>query len=271
MAEAFLCIGAMKSGTTSIYELLRRHPDVDVVAEKEASELLDPCTASDLAQRVARSRARIAGEVTAAYMQSPLMEQPVEEAIKLLGSRVRVIAILRDPFTRAISHWEHWSHLGKEHRPLSEALLAPDSPYIAFSSYGHQLGPWRQAIPEHQIHLIKLDEYQADPAAVSRALWTFLGVTPQGDRDAQPVHVNAGDQRVVAVGLGKRLSSLTMYRRMVRPLVPAAARRVVATALGGARGRMTAIAREDLREQFMDHIRDDQELLARGWPDRTWW
>lgn len=268
MAEPFVCIGAMKCGTTTLHRILNGHPDVKLVAEKEASQLQDRVTARRLARRISRSSAVVAGEVSTAYMQAPLISQPVERAAVELGGQLRIVAILRDPYERALSHWRHWMQLEREGRPVEEALLDPDGAYQAFSSYSRQLEPWVDRFGDGNVHLIKLEDYQGQPGASVAALWEFLGVVPR-DEDATEVHANSGSHRVVAVGAGQSLRSLYVYR-LLRPLVPSSARRRVAAALGGAKSRQMADPTPELRLHFNELISEDLFRLHQRWPVMRW-
>lgn len=268
MADPFLVVGAMKSGTTSLHELLALHPDVELAAEKEVSALAYPASAALFADRVRGSGARVAGEVTAGYMQAPLMPQPVREARELLGDGVRVIAILREPFERARSHWEHWTQLGRETRPLEAALLDPAGPYVGFSSYAAQLQPWIDSFGDDAVLAVRLEDYTARPQEVASALWEHLGVPPLDRQEA--VHANAGTERVVARGFASRVSRSRVYRQVLRPLVSPQARRRVATAMGGGRGRVEAVTSADLRAAFLDQLREDAARLKAIDPTLAW-
>jgi len=266
MAEPFLVLGAMKSGTTTLHEVLGRHPAVDVVTEKEANSLHNPRTARRLALAIRESPAAVAGEVTAGYLQAPLLEQPARAAVGLLGHGLRGIAIVRDPFTRAVSHWQHWTAIGREDRELQVALLEEGSPYVAFSSYHRQLLPWVENLGAKQIHVLRLEAYHRSPAAALLPLWEFLGVTDAG-HDEVPVHANAADNRQIASGLRGSFARSRLYRAWLRPVLPARARRSAAgSARVPSRAPATNVERAALRDGFMSLVADDQLLLAAAWP-----
>lgn len=270
MADPFLVIGAMKSGTTTLHAILATHPDVEVVVEKESSALLKPDTARALADRVRSSTRVVAGEVTAAYMQQPLVPSPAGEAIQLLGPNVKVIAILRDPFHRALSHWRHLTQLGREDQGAAQALLDPSRPYLAFSRYWSQLLPWQRNVSTDQMLVMSLEEYRVEPARVLAGLWDFLGVATRAD-DGRLVHVNAGDDRVVATGWRRSVSGSRVYRGFVRPLIPAAVRRRAAAVAGGGKGRVQAPPTvPGLRSAFFGEISSDLARLAVDWPAMRW-
>jgi len=199
-----------------------------------------------------------------------VFEQPVELARALLGDRLLIMAIVRDPFDRAVSHWKHLRQLGREPRPLREAILDPAAPYLAFSSYHRQLEPWVNTFGRKQVLVFRLEDYRADPAAVAGRVWDFLGVPSRNDLDARLVHANSSSQRVVATGWNARLRGNALYRRVLRPLLPPAARRGIVTALGGARGREQADVDAALRTEFEQLLTADAKALEQAWPELVW-
>ena len=269
MAEPFLVLGAMKAGTTTLDALLRAHPDVEVVAEKETSQLADPSSAAQLALRISSSRARRAGEVTAGYLQSPVLPQPVSTAEQLLGSELALIAIVRDPVERAVSHWRHARQLGRETREIDEALLDPSATYLAFSSYHEQLAPWVSRFGLSRIHLIRLEDYRDDPAPTVGALWDFLGVDRRSS-DREVVRENTAETRVVATGWRRSLRDSSLYRRRLRPILGARARRGLAAGLGGGRHREGASPTDETVARFRAAVADDVGRLASVWPHAAW-
>lgn len=269
MARPFLVLGAMKSGTTSLHELLSRHPDVELTAEKEQSALADPRHAAAFATRTVASTSAVAGEVTAGYMQLPVMRQPVAEAVELLGPDLRLVAILRDPVDRALSHWEHLTQLGRETRAAGEAILEDDSVYLQFSRYHHQLEAWADALGDDRLLLLRLEQLREDPARAAARLFSFLGVPPlPGDQVA--VHANAGVSRVVASGWRSRVSRSRAYRRWLRPLLSPRARQGALRLAGGGQGRVRGELTPRERAAVLEVLADDLGRLRRRWPGSGW-
>lgn len=268
MARPFLVIGAMKSGTTSLHELLARHPEVELAAEKERSALADPGAAAAFASRVVASPAETAGEVTAGYMQLPSMRQPLAEARELLGEDLRVVAILREPVARAISHWEHLTQLGRESRPAATAIPDPDGDYLAFSRYHHQLSGWVDLVGRERVLLLRLEDLEQDQAATADRLFSFLGVSPRPDDTT--VHANAGSSRAVASGWRATISRSPVYRRAVRPLLGARVRRTALRLTGGGGGRVTGSLTEAETETVRRLLAPDLAELQRDWPGMRW-
>jgi Sulfotransferase domain len=164
----FLVIGTEKAGTTSLFEYLRRHPEVHLPAGKEVAFFIDQNYGRGWSWYVRHvlhdaPAGRIAGEASVAYMSgSPLADssylttptftdaderQPVntlssdcayEEVIpRRIAAHlpdIRLLCILRDPVARAYSQYRMEVLEGVESRPFDDVvneLLTPDALAIA--------------------------------------------------------------------------------------------------------------------------------------------
>lgn len=273
MTTPFLVVGAMKSGTATVETLLRQHPQVELVAEKESTSFRSRERGEGAARRMRGSRAAAAGEVSTGYMQQPVVPIDPRLAAQVVGPDLRVVAVLREPYARAVSHWRHWEQLGRnESRPMSELILDPVGPYLAFSSYHRQLSPWLDAVGPDRLLTLRLEDYARDPRAWETQLWDFLGTGPRStDQAAEPaVHENAAVDRVVSGGVGARLRRLSVYRRVLRPLLPSAARRAAARGLGGRVGGSEPEERDATADAFRAMLAEDSGRLVAQWPHLTW-
>lgn len=164
----FLVIGTEKGGTTSLFEYLRRHPEVHLPAGKEVAFFIDQNYGRGWGWYVRHvlhdtPAGRIAGEASVAYMSgSPLVDsnyvsipaftdtnnpKPVtvpgshcsfEEVIpRRIAAHlpdIRLLCILRDPVARAYSQYRMEVLEGVESRSFDEVvdeLLMPDALTIA--------------------------------------------------------------------------------------------------------------------------------------------
>ena len=118
----FLVIGAQKAGTTSLFEYLRRHPEVELPPDKEAPFFShDPTWALGWEPYIERTFGRRdagkkRGTVTPQYMAGGVFgaapgaldghydESTVPLRIQKYAPDVRLIVLLREPISRAISH-----------------------------------------------------------------------------------------------------------------------------------------------------------------------
>lgn len=266
----FLVLGAMKSGTTTVETLLAGHPEVTIAVEKETTAFDGSDRAALAARQINGATTAVAGEVSTGYMQHPWVTSDPTQAAELLGPELRVIVVLREPLARARSHWRHWEQLGRNTASLSESLTDTQSALVAFSRYHHQLARWTDVLPSNRMLVLRLEDYETDPDAWQRSLTEFLQITPVVSKDM--VTVNSADSRVVARGLGQRVSRSMAYRTLIRPLIPQRGRRLGTRLLGGARGgglteeALTA----DQEERFYSLIAEDARQLRARWPHATW-
>ncbi len=202
----FLIIGAQRAGTTSLFRYLAAHPSVEAAARKEvhffdlnwhrgeAWYRAHFARRSDVVDGRA-SAASVIGEATPYYLFHPLA---AERAASLLPD-VRVIVMLRDPVSRAYSHYHHVRARGHEHLSFEDALLAEadrlrgeeerlrSDPcyrsvdhqhhgYVARGEYLPQLQRWAEHVPADRTLVIVSEEFYADPDAEFRRVTRFLGL-----------------------------------------------------------------------------------------------
>jgi hypothetical protein len=222
----FLVIGAQKCGTTTLYEDLRAHPGVALL-EKESSLLNLPDAATDAGARRYREvfqalpSGRVTGEVTTRYAMRPLHDSASVADAVLAG--IKVIYIVRDPVARAISHHHHLMHARSLRGSFDEMLL--DYPEIVDNScYASQLRPWIRAFGRDNVLVIRFEDYVTDRGAGVTEVFEFLGLPHHAPRDPDHAHNRASDRRV-AKGGWARFRATAAYRRVLRPMLPEAARR----------------------------------------------
>ncbi|MCA1682460.1 MAG: sulfotransferase domain-containing protein [Actinobacteria bacterium] len=206
----FIVIGAQKSGTTSLFEYLRRHRDISLPAGKEVPYFSHETNYRGDWEDYLRKTFPFAnpaakwGTVTPHYMVGGLYEagggpddsaQGDERTVPLrIRERlpdVRLIAILRDPVERALSHHAMAVMNGWEHRDFDRAvhdLLHPEalaaarcSPaettgYVVWGEYGRILGGYLDVFPRSQLLVLYTSELREDPAAAVRRTYAFLEV-----------------------------------------------------------------------------------------------
>lgn len=201
----FVVIGAMKSGTTSLYDHLVRQPGI-VAARTKETKFFDPPsdrgtwwyraqfpTEREL-ERSGPVRA-LTGEATPSYLLYP--HAPAQIAAALPDARF--IAILRDPVQRAWSHYRHSRRLGHEPLDSFAAAIAAepdriagewqrmvDDPgyhsdefrwraYATRGEYASQLERWFVHHRPERTLVIFTDDLARDPEETVRGVMEFLG------------------------------------------------------------------------------------------------
>lgn len=237
----FLVIGAMKAGTTSLFEYLRGHPEIDLPPDKEVPYFNDDRFYGKQAWeeylRMAfptPGHGRLSGTVTPLYMSpiAPAAEADGDgkepagydnfELPRRIHERLpsaRLIAILRDPVERAYSHYVEETRRSGESRPFaavvddllqpdalarSRSELMPNGGYIALGEYGRLLEGYYDLFPRERILVLFTRDLAREPMDVLGRIYDFLGVAP----DVEPPN------------LGKRYN-VGAPRFKVRPGLPA--------------------------------------------------
>ena len=177
----FLVIGAMKSGTTSLYHYLKGHEQVFLPMTKE----LDFFTAGSNWRRGVdwyahqfrdADDAPARGEVSPRYAQYPT-HAGVPERIAQVLPDVRLVYVVRDPVARIRSHYQHLVITGVEKAPPETALF--ENPlYLTCSSYALQLERYLEHFPREQILVVTSEALRSDRRATLQQIYRFLGVDP---------------------------------------------------------------------------------------------
>lgn len=226
----FLVIGAQKSGTSSLFRYLDQHPQVRGSAPKEVhyfSGGRDPAVdAYALGPRWYRAhfprRAEMAPgmrvfEATPLYLLHP----QAAARIHALVPGVKLVAVLRNPTDRAISHYFHnvrdndrrafreelgpGEAMAAEEARLAPVLAAGDyrsevfrvASYKARGRYLEQLRRYTALFPPENLLVLRAEDLFADPAGQMEILARFLGIDPAlGRADFRPVNVGGNRETV---------------------------------------------------------------------------
>jgi hypothetical protein len=204
MGLEFIVIGAQKAGTTTLWQLLRDHPQLWLPETKEApffshTEVYERGLRDYLSRLGAPSDGeRLRGTVTPHYMHGwhDAGTRTVAERIARALPDVRLIALLRDPVARARSQHAMAIARGREHRSVDEAMSellgagalraarrAPDdsNSYVVQGEYGRVLGEYLGCFPRAALHVELSDALACEPVAVVRRVLGFLGVREDYD------------------------------------------------------------------------------------------
>jgi Sulfotransferase domain len=198
----FLIIGAQKAGTTALYAYLRRHPAITGPSWKEVSYFDrhygrgEAWYRGNFPNRV-RARGKLVGEASPSYIFHPLGP----ERVKALVPEARLVALVRHPVDRALSHYNHEVALGREPLRFEDALdaeedrlrgegerLAADPSYFsrawwshAYKSrgrYAEQLERWLAAFPREQLLILPSEDLGGEPERTHARVLDFLGAAP---------------------------------------------------------------------------------------------
>jgi len=178
----FLVIGAAKCGTTTLCDLLSRHPDVYVHPRKELDFFCDD-------RRYARGLEWYAGRFAGAAGQkavgegspnySKLARHPhAAERIARDLPDAKLIYIVRHPLRRMESAWLHARRSGHRSSRSFTRTVRRQASYVDTSHYERQLDAYRRHFPDERILVLFLDDLESDPQGTLERCFRFLGVDP---------------------------------------------------------------------------------------------
>lgn len=193
----FFIIGAAKAGTTTLFDLLRQHPDVYVPFAKEPAFFSDDdeyARGVDWYRRTyfeGAAAAHAAGEATSMYLAWGTKVVP--RLLDLYGdTRPRIIAIFRDPVALTYSYYWHSVREGREPLTFRDALAAEPArladtgdllrrrgriqyAYRGMARYATQLQPYLAHFPQERCLFLLTDDLR-DETALMRRTEAFLGL-----------------------------------------------------------------------------------------------
>ena len=191
----FLVIGAQRSGTTSLYSDLAKHPQIVPAIGKELQyfTLFHRRSLSWYSGHFPRhEKDQMSFEASPYYLFHPY----VPERVQAVLPTVKCIVLLRNPIDRAHSHYLHTQRLGHEPLSFEEALTCEaqrmaeakshglDSrtghrilrsySYASRGHYAAQLERWYEHVSPDRIKVLRAEDYYTQPARMYGEICAFL-------------------------------------------------------------------------------------------------
>jgi hypothetical protein len=293
----FLLIGAAKSGTTSLWAYLQQHPQVflpDVkepnpfpslatspplpgpVAPEEVDRLLHTRTVLDphayLRLLGRHEPGVVAGEASVRYLYVPTAAARILAAVP----DVRLVAVLREPVARLVSHYEMNVASGLEPLGLAAALDAEDERvaagwgwdwhYTRVGRYGEQLERYRPFLESGQLLVLEYASFRDRPLEVYAAVCRHLGVSTDVLPDMSRRSKEASRARSRMAERVVSSNSLARVRRWApRGMTRAVAQRL-RTLNRAPRTEVPPPLAAELAGRFLDDISHAEDLLGHSLP-----
>lgn len=202
----FICIGAPKSATSTLFELVKDHPEIYIPPAKEVPYFNDDLVYDkgwDWYMKTFFSDAKdsqVIGTMTPQYMSGLGNNTPerISERIYAQSSKTRIVVLLRNPIGRSHSHYKmHLRNgyidesfesavdrlLGSANLDEERSNLSQKNMFLFASEYGRIMKSYYDKFPAKNILVLYTDDLKKDPGSVLTRLFNFLGVdgsyTPQ--------------------------------------------------------------------------------------------
>ncbi len=277
----FTIIGAQKSGTTSLYEMLAQHESIFLPKAKEINYFADDEPFSqgerylDTFYRDARHETILGG----AYVHNlyfPITAQRLYDH----NPNMLLIAVLRNPIERAYSAYWFARRNGWENLDTFEAALDAEPQrlhgrpkerseltYVSHGEYSRQLRPFLERFGADRVKIYLTEDIKHDSAAVLQDIFSSLQCEGTEAITAEVV------TNVSAMPRSKVLQKLLVandssWKRWVRRLVPHRFRYFVKQKITRPLMRLNLRPyryppmRPETRERLVEHFRPHRDELA---------
>jgi hypothetical protein len=253
-APDFFIVGHPKCGTTALFEMLRRHPQIHLpvkepwyfVAERSdpRGDGAAPTLEEYLALFADAAPGQLVGEATPSYLRSP----SAASRIAALQPGARIIALLREPasFLRSFHMQSLQAHIETE-TDLAKALALEgrrrrgeaiprgaarpeDLFYSEHVRYVEQLRRYHEAFSREQVLVLIYEDFRDDNEATVRRVLRFLDVDetePLESVEANPsvrLRSHRADALVESLSHGRGTTSRAL-KALVKALAPPRIRR----------------------------------------------
>jgi len=175
----FIVVGQMKCATTSLYGSFCASPRFVPVEQKEIHFFtFQSSYAAGIKTYEAYFPRRRPGQLTAEASPSYFNEPTAAPRIFKHYPDVKLIVCLRNPGTRAISHYYHEVKRGFETRSLEEVFADSntffDNGYVASSLYAPKLAWFLQIFPPEQISIFVFESFVMRPEQTLEGIFSFV-------------------------------------------------------------------------------------------------
>jgi hypothetical protein len=282
----FLIIGAARSGTTLLSQVLSRHPDVCFTDPKEPhflafagqrvdfvgpgdTDSINRYTITDesgwrgLFEPGAGCTQRGEGSVSTLYYTRTAMEN-----ITRYCPDVRLIAVLRDPVDRAFSAYSYLVGRGRETETFERGLDLEEERiaanwhhmwhYTRMGHYSDQLKPFLSAFGEERLLVLGYEDLVGDPAMKLGTCFSFLDLDQAGVEElGEPVNIGGKPQSRSLTQAMSWMRKQAALRTLVRATTPLGARDWL---------RRSNLKRmqmpEDMKQRLEAHFSDERRALG---------
>ena len=233
----FVIAGAAKSGTTTLADMLKQHPDIFIPTLKEPFYYTSGFGLSQPEQYASLFRLasdnHVCGEATTGY----LFETAAAERINHDNPAAKIIIILRNPLDMAFSFWQYNRTHGYEDEDFEASISLPVTEYrkgakfreecpdwwanylyLDRARYYRQVRDYFQIFGDTNVRVFVFERFIQNPAFVCGQIFKFLGV----DSDFLPTILKSNEGGSIRFAL---LRSLRNRRYpLLRKLLPVSVR-----------------------------------------------
>lgn len=235
----FVIIGAMKSGTTSLFRWLNSHSECDLCQIKETHFFSRNWHRGlpwylDLFRQVEATR--MTGEASPSYTHPDNCEAVADRLYNTFPN-AKIIYLVRDPIGRMRSEFRHEVQRDRESREFDVALESEDRPYWRRSMYWSCLQPFTSRFDRERVKVIRFEDLVSEENDTWFDVLDYLGLARE---ERQEIKIN-------------KTSGKAGFRGLTRVMY--------SSGFGRIGGKMPASIRKTLRPLFFTESDDYFKLV----------
>jgi len=226
----------MKSGTTTVFEVLAKHSKIAPATYKEPGFFAFDHIWNKGYQWYHRlfdfdpDRHTYRLEASTDYTKSPFVKNVWTRMCAYPNKEFKLIYVMRDPVRRLESHARHVQsarkELGQTTSPRTSHSLDEGLSVISMSTsqYAYQLSQFAGAIEANSVHFVLFEELRRDPRKVFSELFAFLDLSAEKVSDVLPLY-NAAAQKMRMSPMWRRFFSNQFLMAIGKLIMPNALRK----------------------------------------------
>ena len=172
----FMIIGAQKSATTTLFDILQKHPNLCACKRKEPEFFSHQknwkANVEDYEALFDKKQGQLAFEASTAYTSHPTLWKELYE----YNPNLKFIYILRSPVDRIISAHRYLYRRGYAKNRNLNAFLKEGGYHVNLSKYYFQIKPYLDLFGNDRVKIVLFEEFSKDPQRVVGEILDFLGV-----------------------------------------------------------------------------------------------
>lgn len=278
----------MKSGSTTLHELLAAHPQICMSEPKEPCYFVDSDELKEMWPEMWRMQfwrseetylelfntkpdAIYRGESSTDYSKLPKVSGVIER-LAAYAPRARIIYIMRDPVQRTISHYWHMAeHRGETRSPMDAILQEPH--YMDVSNYALQLRPYLMHFGADNVMVLTFEELTKTPLQTVQKVFSWLGIdttfVPEDTNSARNATPKEVTQRREGGGLLNQFRHSGLWNS-IGNFVPPAVRKIgvamVEKKVDRTKVDMTPLINH-LRKHQLSQVEELVKMVGRDFPE----
>ncbi len=207
MLPDFIIVGAMKSGTTSLYYYLKAHPQIGMSSIKETDFFIEERNypkGLKWYESQFTGEYKIYGEASPNYTKAHYFKGVPKRMYDTVPD-AKLIYIVRDPIERIISHYTHNYGAGRESEKMAKIFQNKKrlDHYLFSSKYYWQISQYMEYYDREQLLIIPSDKLKEQRESTLEDIFKFLEVDSVLETDLLKKEFGTTDQRTKKGEIGK--------------------------------------------------------------------